>query len=244
MPSPNLGITEVPRSYGEPAARAVGAWPEAAGRGGALLVRISELAAGLRATSPTHEPVAEVPITPSQRDLIAAQSLLDIDALYQVGSVVEHLGLLPHLEGRLGPPSHTLLALAANADKAPMRAAVLDATLGLLATGELDGAEAAQAWAFLQHRSDIKLGRWTTHLSEVAQSSVAGSRFAWEVLDVGLPGSLAHRSGIADLVGLAADAARVVGAKGQVQGLDEIASRPGKARLTTEAKRLSAALRN
>ena len=56
--------------------------------------------------------------------------------------------------------------------------------------------------------------------TSVAQSSVAGSRYAWEVLrqalDAGLPHGLADRSGIADLVGLAADAALAVGARGQM----------------------------
>ena len=246
VPSPNLGITERPRSYGEPVARAVGLWPEAAGRGGALLARISELAAGLSSTSNGHEPSAEVALTPTQRDLIAAECLLDVDASFDAGYVVEHLGLLPHQEGRLGPPSHTLLALAANAEKATLRAAVLDGTLGLLATNALDGAGAGQAWAFLHRRPDIKLGRWTTHLSDVAQSSVAGSRYAWEVLrqmlDAGLPDELSRRSGAADLVALAADAALTVGAKGTVAGLAEIAERPGKSRIVLEAKRLHQAL--
>jgi hypothetical protein len=64
-----------------------------------------------------------------------------------------------------------------------------------------------------------------------------------QALDAGLPHGLADRSGIADLVGLAADAALAVGARGQVQGLAEIAERTGKARIVTEAKRLSGTLR-
>lgn len=247
VPGPDLGIAEFPSRYGDPHVRAVGSWPGISDRGGALLARLAELPAGISTTSPMHEEAPEVALTPGQRNLIAAQGLLDISATYHIGNVVEHLVLLPHQEGRLGPPSHVLLALAANADKAPMRAAALDATLGLLATGALDGAEAGQAWAFLHHHTGIKLGRWTAHLTEVAQSSVAGSRYAWEVLrqalDAGLPHGLADRSGIADLVGLAADAALAVGARGQVQGLAEIAERTGKARIVTEAKRLSGTLR-
>lgn len=246
VPTPGLGVHETPTRHGDPDVGAIGAWPEATGRGGALMMRLADLVAGLITNSPNLEEAPEVALTPAHRDVIAAHSLRYVYALYGYGGIVEHLALLPHQEGRLGPPSHTMIALSANAEKAPLRAAALDSTLGLLATGALDGKEDGQAWAFLQHRNDVKLGRWTAHLTEVAQSSWAGSRYAWEVLrqvlDVGLPGELPNRSGVADLVALAADVAATVGGKGRIDGLTEVAERPGKSRIVTEAKRLQSVL--
>ena len=51
------------------------------------------------------------------------------------------------------------------------------------------------------------------------------------------------RVGFADLIGVAADTALVVGASGCVAGLDSAADAGGRTRVVTEAQRLRRALR-
>ena len=94
---------------------------------------------------------------------------------------------------------------------------------------------------------EYRLTRWTRHLRDVAGSSLAGARYTWgvqrHVLATLLPADTSGRAGVADLVGLAAEAALVTGATGSISGLDEVADRTGRSRIVTEARRLRSVLR-
>ena len=140
-----------------------------------------------------------------------------------------------------------LLALAASSTQAQVRAGALDATLGLLATGGLTGATTGPTWALLVNHDQVSLPRWRSHLQDVAASSMAGTSYSWAVLRAvliqGLAQGLSRRAGIADLIGLAAEVALASGARGDLPGLDEVADRSGRSRLTTEARRLRRVLR-
>ncbi|MDO5677470.1 MAG: DUF6493 family protein [Propionibacteriaceae bacterium] len=202
--------------------------------------------AALEAESEWH---SELAVVPRQRETIIGKLLPTLRPLWDDGTGPQFTATLalPYQEGPVGTSIHTLLALDATAENARTRAAGLDATLGLLATDDALGTGAGPAWAALWGKDHVKLGRWTAHLGDVGRSSIAGSRFVWEVLQAvlsaGLPAGLVKRSGVADLVGLASDAAREIGARGTVAGLDEIADRPGKSRIVTEARRLRDVLR-
>ena len=184
------------------------------------------------------------PLTaPGQRDLVAALAAMpmaqhgftDIDALAALG----------HCEGPAREPTEVALAYAAGADDAASRVAAVDAILAHLATGVADLDVAAQGWSLVLPSPSAKLGRWHGVLQQVAASSVAGAGYAWAVLREVLGGrfeELGRRSGFADLVGLAAESALVVGATGTLPGLDDAAERRGHHRSTVEAKRLRTVL--
>lgn len=223
--------------------RLLGSWPGARGRGGKVLASWADLPALDRYDLSTQLP--EVALFPTQRELLAAYLLRTVS--FWMGEQASMLALLPHQEGPTGATTATLLALGASSDQIPARAGAVDATLGLLATGQITGDAAGDAWARLVPHHQVKLPRWHAHLRDVAGSSVAGNQYVWDVLrqvlSLGLPTGLAKRAGAADLVGLAAEAALAIGAGGEVPGLAEVAERPGRSRIATEARRLRDVLR-
>ena len=184
-------------------------------------------------------------LLPTLREALALHDLKALEWWRGTVNQTAPLIAFPHQQGALGPASHLALADAATADHTQLRAAATDATLGLLATGALDGVAAGPAWALAAPLPSYKLGRWASHLRDVAASSVAGSRYVWDLLRQVLPvlfEATRVRPGAADLVGIAAEAALVVGAKESVPGLDAVADRSGSARLTIEARRLRTVL--
>lgn len=217
-------------------------WPAAEGRGGALLQRCVD---HLWAKDYAH--MQDVTILPTQREAVAVGDLGSLSWWHGDKVQTAPLTLLPHQQGPLGVGTYLALARAATEDQAQLRAATTDAVLGLLATGALDGNAAGQAWAQAAHLPGYKLGRWLGHLRDVAASSMAGSRYVWAVLRQVVPVLFApeasRRPGVADLVGLAAEAALTVGASDPVPGLDEVAARKSQSRLVVEARRLRAVLK-
>ena len=225
--------------------RFTGEWPGVAGRGGALLRRIGRLDGVTQYVG--GEESSTVTLTPTQRELLSAHHLRELSGWEGRGVLVQPLTLLPHQQGAVGQVTHVTLAAGAAQEDAATRAATLDATLGLLAAGDLEGEAAGPHWAELLTSGEYRLTRWTRHLRDVAGSSLAGARYTWgvqrHVLATLLPADTSGRAGVADLVGLAAEAALVTGATGSISGLDEVADRTGRSRIVTEARRLRSVLR-
>lgn len=219
---------------------AVGVWSGAEGRGGDLLRVLVP-----RATGRQRLPMSgEYPtLLPAQREAAVA---LDLPWLvWGAGVRLPPPTLYPFHQGRVGTVTHLALLETVRSEHAPMRASATDAALGLLATDAVGGASAAPVWTRAVTMPSYKLGRLAAHLEDVRGSSIAGARYAWELLRRVLPALFEVnpvRQGTVDLVGIAAEAALVVGASGAVSGLDAIADRPGKTRLAVEARRLRTVL--
>lgn len=241
VPGPELNL-ELRDNSNYPYVALMGEWPGTSGRGGGLLLRLSTP----RADGGAHlSEEVDVALLPPLREALALHDLKALEWWRGTVNQTAPLIAFPHQQGALGPASHLALADAATADHTQLRAAATDATLGLLATGALDGVAAGPAWALAAPLPSYKLGRWASHLRDVAASSVAGSRYVWNLLRQALPvlfEATRARPGAADLVGIAAEAALVVGARESVPGLDAVADRSGSARLTVEARRLRTVL--
>ncbi|WP_237105107.1 hypothetical protein [Nonomuraea sp. MG754425] len=150
---------------------------------------------------------------------------------------LERLASLP---GRKGEATHRALAGGLNENGREHRAAAVDALVVMVSRGELDPARLAAALGELTVPVASRLA------SALRDASVTvGARAVWPVLAELLPRLLpsgARVHGLSDLLALATDLATRAGARGEIPGLAEVASRPPKSRLVKEAGRLRGAL--
>ncbi|MFJ3923267.1 DUF6493 family protein [Streptomyces sp. NPDC090022] len=152
---------------------------------------------------------------------------------------------LAELGGAAGPVLHLVVATGLGARHAEDRLAAVDALLHLAARGELDAGRVGRDVAELLSLGTVKPNR----LADAARTAAATGAYAttWTVLAQALPALLDAPTGAprgtGEVLAVAADCAERAAPAGPVPaGLAAAAARAGTSQLTTQSRRLLAAL--
>ncbi|MFJ8017034.1 hypothetical protein [Streptomyces sp. NPDC096339] len=186
------------------------------------------------ATLPWHPEIA------AARLLTGVASAADQDGGRGAPAFLEALAAT---DGPAGPAVH--LAVAYGLASAPQedREAAVRALLLLAERGRLDGELLGRELVELVGLGTLKVALVTESLA-VAAAAPRGAAPVWAVLAAALPGLLARTRPQAHgaLLAVAADSARLSGARGELPEVTALARRPGSSRLLKEARRLRDAL--
>ncbi|MFI5866729.1 DUF6493 family protein [Streptomyces sp. NPDC051546] len=184
---------------------------------------------------------------PEDRETLAAWWLPEVTAC-AVHEGRGGLSALPGLAaagGPAGPALHLAVATGLGARHADDRLRAVDALLTLAAREELDAGRLGGDLGELLDLGTVKPNRLADSLRTAAATGARAT--TWAVLASVLPVLLTGRAdpkGAGDLLATAADCVEQSGAwSPEPAGLAETATRPGRSRLATQAKRLSEALR-
>lgn len=180
-----------------------------------------------------------VSLLPWERESVAAAATYNVamnDRALDDGSAAV-LRALPDMGGPTGAATALLLARGATSATAAYRVLTADVALALDQAGELDAASWAQALAVLVEVESPPVRRIAETLRAVA---VAGAwQCVWETCRSLLPKLLdAEVRETASVLAIASDAVATLNVRDSVDGLSAAAERPGKSRLTAEARRL------
>lgn len=157
----------------------------------------------------------------------------------EVGTLVA----LAEAPGPAGPALHLAIAYATAAKRAERQPAAVDAALVLAARDRLDGELLGDLLFTLAEQEAIVLKRIVEPLARTAHGGAAVP--VWRALRVLVSRLVAAGlapNGLADLLTLATEVAGRVADPGTVEGLDQLASRPGRSRQVVEAQRLQSVL--
>ncbi|MET8990961.1 DUF6493 family protein [Nonomuraea wenchangensis] len=181
-------------------------------------------------------------VLPSHRELVAA-------ALVRFGPWVSDsndarmtaLATLAHGDGPVGAATAMLIAGGLGHRRDAQRAAAAEAALTLAARGQLPAADLGRAVAQLVDVEFVVLKRITAALDGLTAAGAHAE--VWAVLAEALPALLPRpgerpRAGLGELLAVAARAAALTGARGEVAGLAEMAARKGSSRVLYEARHL------
>ncbi len=182
--------------------------------------------------APHHPELIAIPVA-------VEQAIARNHASGEVGTLVA----LASAPGPTGPALHLAIAYALAAKRPERQAPAVDALLVLAARRRLDGALVGSLLYLLLERDAIVLKRIVEPLAQAAQEGAA--EHVWEALRI-LVGQLIATglatTGFPELLTLATDVAGLVAEPGDVEGLDQLASRKGRSRQVVEAQRLCAVL--
>ncbi|MGW5162186.1 DUF7825 domain-containing protein, partial [Nonomuraea wenchangensis] len=181
-------------------------------------------------------------VMPSHRELVAA-------ALVRFGPWVSDsndarmtaLAALAHGDGPVGAATAMLIAGGLGHRRDAQRAAAAEAALTLAARGQLPSADLGRAVAQLVDVEFVVLKRITAALDGLTAAGAHAE--VWAVLAEALPALLPRpgerpRAGLGELLAVAARAAALTGARGEVAGLAGMAARKGSSRVLYEARHL------
>ncbi|MFE2031687.1 DUF6493 family protein [Streptomyces scopuliridis] len=155
------------------------------------------------------------------------------------------LPLLAESGGPAGRSLHRGVAYGLGARHPEDRLSAVDALLVLAARGDLDGELLGRELAALVNSDQIKVNRSADAVRTAAATGAHAT--VWSVLGAALPGLLAPgtaRTGLGEILSVAAECAERCGATGDIPGLAELAGRGGGSRLVAESARLLATLRS
>ncbi|MFB7586251.1 DUF6493 family protein [Streptomyces sp. NPDC056169] len=184
------------------------------------------------------------PILPADREVLAA---CFVPSVARGGSsrqaTTEPLTGMAEAEGRVGRAVAVSLALALGAGDADDRLRAVDALLVLASRGDLDARQVGEELGWLVAEGSVKPNR----LADAARTAAATGAYAtvWAVLGAALPALLGGGKpvrGLGDVLAVAADCVERCGARGEVPGLDGVASGKGSTQLVVQARRLRDAL--
>ncbi|MCK2219045.1 hypothetical protein MF672_035410 [Actinomadura sp. ATCC 31491] len=187
-------------------------------------------------------------VLPSHREVVAAHLLLRLPLrLDSRDGLVEFVAALAHGDGPVGPATVSTIVLGLGHRHPEQRASAIDALITLAARGQLPAAELGRILARLAGAGLVKLQRVAGALAEL--TAMGAHAEVWAALAEALPPLLAARgdpppsrprprSGLGELLGVAADAAALAGARTEVAGVAELAARKGSSLLLHEARRL------
>ncbi|MFE1414822.1 hypothetical protein ACFW6F_29115 [Streptomyces sp. NPDC058746] len=186
------------------------------------------------ATLPWHPEIA------AARLLTGVASAADQDGGRGAPAFLEALAAA---DGPAGPAVHLAVAYGLASAPPEDREAAVRALLLLAARGRLDGDLLGRELAELVGLGTLKAALVTESLG-VAAAAPQGAAPVWAVISSALPGLLACTKPQAHgaLLAVAADAARLSGARGALPEVTVLAQRPGSSRLLREARRLHDAL--
>jgi hypothetical protein len=182
-------------------------------------------------------------ILPGHPEIVAAHALPEIITAADDYNR-QHLDILPVLAaatGPFGPAMALCLAHAFSADRTAGRVSATDAFVELAARGKLDGALVGRELAHLQRDGRLVLKRVAGCLTEALRAGVTTQ--TWAAARELVPAALATPgAGTPDLLAAAEAAAAAVQASDDLPEVTEVAARPGRSRLVTEAARLARTL--
>jgi hypothetical protein len=151
------------------------------------------------------------------------------------------LPLLADCTGPIGPAMSAALAYALGAKQESDRAAAVDAFLTLAGDSEPFATGVGTVLGDLCSDGTVKLNRVLPAVTDAHRSGATAA--VWELLAATLPPLLPTKvRGVPDLLELATQVAVTLGARTEIPGLSDVATRPGASRLTREARRLQSTL--
>ncbi|MFD0149903.1 DUF7824 domain-containing protein [Streptomyces sp. NPDC055721] len=184
------------------------------------------------------------PILPADREVLAACFLPSLArSIDSSRETTDPLIGIAEAEGRVGRAVAVAVALALGAGDADDRLRAVDALLVLASRGDLDARQVGEELAWLVAEGSVKPNR----LADAARTAAATGAYAtvWAVLGAALPGLLGDGKpvrGLGEVLAVGADCVERCGARGELPGLDGVASGKGSSQLVVQAKRLRDAL--
>ncbi|WP_256341485.1 DUF6493 family protein [Streptomyces sp. TLI_105] len=186
------------------------------------------------------------PVLPADRELLAACLLPTLAHCVEGDSrgATEPLTALVEADGPVGRAVLLTLAFGLGCVDADDRLRAVDGVLVLAARGELNARRLGTELAWLVAEGSVKPNR----LADAARTAAATGAHptVWTVLEAMLPGVLAPAQpvrGLGEVLAVAADCVERCGARGEVAGLETLASGRGSSQLVVQAGRLLSALR-
>jgi hypothetical protein len=192
--------------------------------------------------SSSDDPLWGPLVLPSHRELVAAALLRFRRWVSDSNdSTMFALAALAHGDGPVGAATAMLIAGGLGHQRDAQRAAATEAALTLAARGQLPAAGLGRAVAELVRAEFVVLKRITAALDGL--TSAGAHAEVWAVLAEALPALLPRpgerpRAGLGELLAVAARAATLTGARGEVAGLAGMAARKGSSRVLYEARHL------
>ncbi|MER5310562.1 DUF6493 family protein [Streptomyces sp. NPDC002773] len=185
-------------------------------------------------------------VLPADREVLAACLLPTLAGCVDGDSrgLTEPLTALAEAEGPVGRAVHLALAFGLGCIDADDRLRAVDAVLVLASRGELDARQLGGELVWLVAEGSVKPNRLADAVRTAAATGAYGT--VWAVLAAMLPGLLGAGKpvrGLGEVLAVAADCAERCGGRGEVAGLDAVASGRGSSQLVAQAKRLLNALR-
>ncbi|MEV4286817.1 DUF6493 family protein [Nonomuraea bangladeshensis] len=181
-------------------------------------------------------------VMPSHRELVAA-ALLRFGRWVSDGNDAKMTALaaLAHGDGPVGAATAMLIAGGLGHRRDAQRAAAAEAALTLAARGQLPAADLGRAVAQLVEAEFVVLKRITAAFDDLTAAGAHAE--VWAALAEALPALLPRpgerpRAGLGELLAVAARAAALTGARGEVAGLADMAERKGSSRVLYEARHL------
>ncbi|MFI1716736.1 DUF6493 family protein [Streptomyces litmocidini] len=185
-------------------------------------------------------------VLPADRELLAACLLPTLAHRVEgdARGAAEPLTALVEADGPVGRAVLLALAFGLGRVDADDRLRAVDGVLVLAARGELNARRLGAELAWLVAEGSVKPNR----LADAARTAAATGayRTVWTVLEAMLPEVLAPARpvrGLGEVLAVAADCVERCGARGEVAGLDALASGRGSSQLVVQAGRLLSALR-
>ncbi|PZG19480.1 DUF7825 domain-containing protein [Nonomuraea aridisoli] len=186
-------------------------------------------------------------IMPSHREVVAASLVrcrpwpADASGDFRMAA----LAALAHGDGPVGAATAVAIAAGLGNRRDEQRAAAADAALTLAARGQFPATELGQAVGKLIRHELVILKRIAAGLGDLTAAGAHAE--VWRTLSVALPLLLPRpgerpRAGLGELLGVAARAAVLAGAEGEISGLAEMAARKGSSLVLHEARRLYEAI--
>ncbi|WP_049561542.1 DUF7825 domain-containing protein [Nonomuraea sp. SBT364] len=179
---------------------------------------------------------------PSHREIVAAWLLRSWPGLSSSNDPrMETLAALVHGDGPVGAATAVVLASGLGHRRDEQRAAAADAALTLAARGQFPAAAFGAAVVKLIRLEFVVLKRIAAALGELTEAGAHAE--VWQALAVALPDLMPSdgerpRAGLGELLGVAARAATLAGARGEIAGLAGMAARKGSSLVLHEARRL------
>jgi hypothetical protein len=179
---------------------------------------------------------------PSYREIVAAWLVRCGPGLSSSNDPrMETLAALVHSDGPVGAATSVVLASGLGHRRDEQRAAAADAALTLAARGHFPAAAFGEAVVELIRLEFVVLRRIAAALGDLTDAGAHTE--VWRTLTVALPHLMPAngerpRAGFGELLGVAARAATLTGARGEIGGLAEMAARKGSSLVLHEARRL------
>ncbi|MEV4940933.1 DUF7824 domain-containing protein [Streptomyces zaomyceticus] len=183
---------------------------------------------------------------PLDREFVAAcvLSSLASGADADQRGVTEPLTALAEAGGPVGRAVDLAVAFGLGCQDADDRLRAVDALLVLASRGDLGARRLGTELAWLVLEGSVKPNRLADALRTAAATGAYGT--VWAVLEPMLPELLGAEKpvrGLGEVLAVAADCVERCGARGEVAGLDTMASARSSSQFVVQAKRLSGALR-
>ncbi|MBG0830562.1 hypothetical protein HS041_22630 [Planomonospora sp. ID67723] len=186
-------------------------------------------------------------IMPSHREVVAAYMVQCLPWLAdRIDSRVDAVAALARGDGPVGRATAITIAACLAHPRPARRAAAAEALTTLAVRGQLPAPDLGWAVAELVRAEQVTLRRITAALDDLIAAGAHAE--IWQALAAAVPLLLPTgaggrtRNGLGELLNVAARAAVLAGARGEIPGLAELAARKGSSLVLQEARRLHRAI--